>query len=91
MFSRPVLIACALVAISIPAWAFNGDEPGRSAGASSVTNPDPTTIVPGTAGCAKSKRQLTPEQKAERKAAKAQRTAQQGAASQKARSAKPKC
>jgi hypothetical protein len=69
---RIVLIGAALVAFSIPAWAFDDNS-----GSNPPIKPSPGNVAPPqTPSCRKVGPQLTPEQKAQRRAIQAQRLAQ---------------
>src|SRR5580700_2919682 len=69
---RIVLISAALVALSIPAWPFDDNS-----GSNPPINPSPGNVAPTqTPSCRKAGPQLTPEQRAQRRAIQAQRLAQ---------------
>jgi hypothetical protein len=69
---RIVLIGMALAALSIPAWAFDD-----SSGSNPPINPPTGNVAPPqTPSCRKVGPQLTPEQRAQRRAIQAQRLAQ---------------
>jgi hypothetical protein len=69
---RIVLIGLALAALSIPAWAFD-DSPGSIP---PTNSPAGNVAPPQTPSCRKVGPQLTPEQRAQRRAIQAQRLAQ---------------
>ena len=66
------MLGAALIALSIPAWAFDD-----SSGSNPTVNPSPGNGAPTqTPSCRKAGPQLTPEQRAQRRAIQAQRLAQ---------------
>lgn len=86
---RTALVGVALLGLSSPVWAFNDEQ--ATPGGTPMGVQDGGAAVPGSPACQKAKRQLTPEQKAQRRALKAQRVAQGISPPPKAGSHRPKC